>query len=163
MRFLSCNSLFPLIRSRPGPLLYMQLDTGNWERQALPFRPIPVRFPVAGKPDDGIYRSRFEVHRLWRGFHFYRRRADFLSRQTVQERPKALQAVQGEACSRINSCSHGDPNHLCGVRNRDYRPLQADTGQACALPYLLSKAAGIGTRVSIGLDRLRENLNSGLF
>ena len=87
-------------QERPGPLLYVM----NGNREPGPARVLAKAdfgvSPCFGDAGHGVYRSSFEVYRLQRGVCIYRRRAALFPRQTVYERPQALQAVQGEARSR---------------------------------------------------------------
>ena len=82
------------------------------------------------------------MHRLRRRVRIHGRRAGLLQRQTIQERPQALQAMQGEARQRRPQGTFGDPDNLFGVRRGDHGSVQAYAGQAGTLPLLLPEAAG---------------------
>jgi hypothetical protein len=106
--------------------------------------------PAIGRRGYGIRRSATYLCRLrWR-VHLHCGRATLLLRQTIQERPQALQALQVEARSfaspwsqcRLRSCSgwhlaHRDAHHLLGVRDRNHSSLQANTGTTRAVQGLL--------------------------
>ena len=99
-------------------------------------------FPCLGEAGHGVHRSSIEVHRLRRRVRVHGRRTAILQRQAVQERPQALQAVQGEARHRRPQGSFRDPDYLFGVRHRDHGSVQAHPGQAGAMPFLFPETAG---------------------
>jgi hypothetical protein len=99
-----------------------------------------IDFSCFGEAGHGIHRQSLEVQRLRRRVYFHGGRAVVFPRQTIQERPQALQAVQSQACARRPACALGDANHLLGVRGRNDGALQADTGPAGTLPVVLSEA-----------------------
>jgi hypothetical protein len=108
-----------------------------------------VVLPCSGEAGHGIHRSSFEVRRLRRRICVYRGRAGLFLRQTIQERPQALQAMQGQAGARYSAGAAGDADHVLGVRHGDHGSFQTHPGPAGAVPHLLPEAGpGAAFRVS---------------
>ena len=100
--------------------------------------PISHNFPASGN-GHGIRRSSVEVHRLRRRVRFYCRRAAFLPRQEVHERPQALQAVQSKARRGRGTSASGNTDDLFRMRSGNNRAVQAYPGKTRSLPLLFSK------------------------
>jgi hypothetical protein len=114
--------------------------TGNRERRELVIMADFIDFSCFREAGHGIHRQNIEVQRLRRRVCVHGGRAVVFPRQTIQERPQALQTVQGEACARGPARALGDADDLFGVQSGDDGALQADTGPACALQVVLPEA-----------------------
>jgi hypothetical protein len=143
VRFAGSISNLPLNLLRPGPLLWNYVRTqGNGPASLLNNMADSAQLPVFGEAGHGIRRQSIEVHRLRRRVRFHGRRTTLLPRQAIHQRPQALQAVQGKTRPRGLPGSLGDSDHLFAVRGGDHGSVQANPGQACAVPVMLSKAVG---------------------
>jgi hypothetical protein len=129
---------------RPGPLaVQYEAESGNRDRRAIESMAGLRRCSLFWEAGHGIQRSNIEVSGLRRRFCVYRGRASIFPRQAIQERPQALQAVQGEAQSRVAQSAAGDADKLLRVRHGNYSPVQAHAGPAGAVPFMLPEAAPV--------------------
>jgi hypothetical protein len=108
--------------------------------KADPFRTGAMHHARCGeaRTRDGLRRQKLEVRGLRERFCFHSWGATFLSRQTIQKRPEALQELQGKARIGIRRGSLRDANRLFGMRDGDYCAVQADAGAPRPLQAVLS-------------------------
>lgn len=128
------------IISRLG-LLYSTAPKQGIERQVANRPSQSSAFPCPTEAGHGILGQELEEHRLRRRLRLHSRRAVLFSRQEIQERSKALQAMQGQARQWGGPCSPGDANRVFGMRAAHHGALQTHPGQTRALPILLQASA----------------------
>jgi hypothetical protein len=119
-----------------------------------------VRHGHKGAILNGISGQGTDLHRLRRGFCFYRRGTTVFSRQTIQERAQALQnlQVQTRGCSfcsahsgqraPLRSCRNS--SHLLPVRQRDYGALPPHARSSHLLPRVLHAEKDRGCLLNAG-------------
>jgi hypothetical protein len=90
---------------------------------------------------DGLHRQNFEVRGLRERLRFHCGRAALFSRQTIQERPEALQELQSQARIGRRRGSLRDANRLFGVWDGNNGAIQTDTGPSRPLQAVLSAKA----------------------